>query len=131
MNEYQTNLFDYVPESNPDQRSVKKILPTYSGKELRDKGIEVAKSHANAVHSEWSETAYNFLLNYLDACNCEFLCENVRQASDGFVPIPPSLRSWGAIMTRAIKSNLIKKIDCIPVKSPNSHCANANLYIKV
>jgi len=98
-----------------------------TGEQLRDAGMKQAVDHADQVHERWSDKAYAFLLAYLRS-GMEFMAEDVRAASEGIVPEPPSKRAWGSIIRRAAKAGLIRKIGCCHVKNPGAHMANANRW---
>ena len=97
----------------------------------RDKGIQRAVDHADAVERGWSEMAFDFFVNvFLKHHKGEFQCEDYRASCKGIVPDPPSLRAYGAIVVRAKKMGLIKRIGIGPVKNPKAQMANANVWIK-
>ena len=98
-----------------------------TGEQLRDEGIERSKNHANNVINNWSEHAFNFLLKYIQS-HSQFTTEDVRNASIIFVPRPPDNRAWGAVVLRAVKSGLIKRIDFTTAKNATSHCATIAIW---
>lgn len=102
-----------------------------SGKELKEIGMQKAIDSANAKHTDWSNNAYDFLLNYLDTVSCEFLCEDFRLASVGFVSDPPSKRAFGSIMIRAAKNGLIRKVGYGTVHNPTAHSCFASKWEKI
>jgi len=102
-------------------------VPIDFGRENMLNGIQAALNHANAVHTNWSDQAYQFLKKYIES-NTEFMAEDVRNASVGIVPQPPSLRAWGGVMRRAIMEGLISKAGIKTVKNIKAHRANANSY---
>jgi len=53
-------------------------------------GIKRAEQNANDKHKNWSGLAYLFLLAYINDGHNEFMAEQVRNASRGIVPEPPS-----------------------------------------
>jgi hypothetical protein len=107
------------------------IFDLEQGRQLRDEGIKKAEDHANSVHPNWSEKAYEFLKRYLkNMGGVEFQAEDVRSfAALVNFPLPDNARAWGGVFNRAIKENLIKKVGIGPVKNKKAHCANANIYI--
>ena len=105
-------------------------MPIITGEILRDKGIEKAVDHANETHIQWSEQAFDFLMKYIKT-STEFMAEDVRQASIGIVPHPPSLRAWGGIIVRAAKAGLIKKTGFRNVKNIKAHCTPASIWAKI
>lgn len=96
------------------------------GQELRDLGIKKALDNANKVF-DWAELAYKFLLIYTKS-NKEFMAEEVRAASIGIVPEPPSNRAWGGVFVHASKSKLIKRIGYKQVTNPKAHRTPATLW---
>lgn len=104
-------------------------IPIPSGETLRDKGIEKSIYTANKIYDQWSNQAFDFLLRYIQTVK-EFMTEDMRLASIGTVPAPPSLRAWGGIIMRAAKAGLIKKTGFKTVKNKKAHCANAGVWKK-
>lgn len=103
----------------------KKKSPT--GAELRDKGIKQSIDTANESVENWSKLAYDFLLKYIKT-HKRFMVEEMRIASLGIVPIPPSNRAWGGIVVRAKGNGLIYSAGTRTVKNPKAHHANANYW---
>lgn len=104
-----------------------KQFDLFSSENLRDAGIKLAIDHADEVSEKWSEVAYQFLLKFIKS-NKEFMTEQIRSASTGIVPEPPTTRAWGGIIVRAKKSGLIKRIDFQNVKNPKAHCTPASVW---
>lgn len=104
--------------------------PLATGKELRDRGIERAIIHANEMEEGWSERAFILLKEYIKN-NTEFLAEDFREWSKDRLIQPAHNRAFGGIFFRARKQNLIKRINCIPVKNPKAHRCLATLWRKV
>jgi hypothetical protein len=94
---------------------------------LRDNGISRSVNHADDKLEDWSIRAYSFLEEYCKL-NKVFMGEDVRVASDGIVPEPPSKRAWGAVMLKAAKNNLIINIGFSRTKSEGSHRGVASLW---
>jgi hypothetical protein len=103
-----------------------KPTPT-EGQIARDNGIQKSLDSANSVVKNWSDIAYGFLLGYADS-HKEFMIEEVRNASVGFVPEPPSKRAWGGIAVRAAKNDIIKRRGFRNVKNAKAHCTPATLW---
>lgn len=118
----QGNLFSELPDIVP--AGGKK---NFTGAQLRDKGIEKAVKHAESIHENWKDRAYEFLLTYIKS-HKRFMAEDVRIASARIVPEPPSLRSWGSIIRRAACSGHIKSLGTRKVKNPRAHCANSSFW---
>lgn len=102
-------------------------LDLFSGQQLRDIGISQSMENADKQSNKWTYYAYEFLLNYIKS-NREFMAEDVRIASEGFVEIPPSKRAWGGIFVKAVKSGLIKRKGFMNVKNAKAHCTPATLW---
>lgn len=103
------------------------------GKALKLVGIDRAVTHANKVHPDWADAAYDILKVYVQQTNNPFMCEDVRRfAADKFMlPDPPTHRAWGSIMHKAKKEQLIKHCGYNQVKNPKAHQANASLWEKL
>lgn len=97
------------------------------GTELRDIGIERSLANAEDKNENWANEAYSFLLRY-SKDNKVFMAEEVRVASEGTVPEPPSKRAWGGIFLSARKSGLIKAIGFGSVKNPKAHRTPATIW---
>lgn len=102
----------------------------FTGADLRDIGMKKATDNADSKTPEWSELAYKFLLSYI-SCHKEFMAEDVRKASEGIVPEPPSKRAWGSIFVKAAKNKLIVTNGTRPVNNPKAHRANAALWERI
>jgi hypothetical protein len=94
-------------------------------------GIKKAEDHANAIHDDWSNQAYEFMLIFLRHSKTDFMVEDVRAACKGVVPEAPTSRAWGAIILRAAKAKLVKKVGIRSVKNSNAHRANAAVWTKL
>ena len=108
-------------------------IPEPSSRDLWDQGMKKAIDHANQLNSEWSETAFNFALQYVRTHEF-FMAEDIRSAAYGIVPEPPSFRSYGAIITRLVKYGAIHRSFYDTVLNPKAHMAVAtcwaSLYFK-
>lgn len=103
-----------------------------SGRELRDAGIERARSAADRKTLGWSETAFGYLLEFLASHAEAFRGEEVREfAHAKGCPHPAHARAWGSVLMRAARENKIEKIGTVQVKNPAAHMANANLWKRV
>lgn len=98
-----------------------------SGEDLRDEAIQRALDHADQEAEKWSDHAYEFLLKYMEE-HPTFMTEDVRLASSGIIPEPPSQRAWGGIVRRASQAGLIMSTRTQSVKNPAAHCANAAVW---
>jgi hypothetical protein len=98
---------------------------------LRDAGILMAVEHADQVEPDWSTLAYDALKQYLRISRGTFMTEEVRSYAKAIgVPTPPSLRSWGAIMTRASKEKLIRHVGFGTTNNPKAHKTPASLWVR-
>ena len=105
----------------------------FTGTELRDRGIEKAINHANGELENWSEEAYGFLKNFIEASKQShvntFMTEHARSESKYFnIPDPPSSRAWGGIILRAAREGLIRKVGFREVSNPKAHCTPATVW---
>jgi len=106
------------------------ITGHFTGMELRDAGMERAVTHANDVAPSWSDQAFDFLRDYITGVS-EFMAEDLRQASSGIVPAPPSLRAWGSVISRAAKGGFIRRVGFRSVSNPLAHCTPASVWTPV
>ena len=102
-------------------------LDAKKARNKRESGISQAEHHANTVHNKWSDQAFEFLKGYI-AINPLFMTEDVRYASQGVVPSPPSQRAWGAVIRRAAVAGIIVKAGMKSVKNIKAHMANASVW---
>lgn len=103
------------------------MIKQITGAILMRLGIKKSVDHANVVVKGWSDHAYNFLLFY-SKTHKEFMVEDVREASKGIVPVPPSTRAWGGVVVRASKAGVIKRKSFQNVKNTKAHCTPATLW---
>jgi len=99
----------------------------FSGQELRDQGIQKAVDNADSQIENWSQRAYEFLVEYCKT-NKGFMTEDVRNASLKVLESPPSNRAWGGIMVRARKAGLITPNGFKNVKNKKAHCTPATYW---
>lgn len=103
------------------------MIKQITGAILMRLGIKKAVDHANVEVKGWSDHAYNFLLDY-SKTHKEFMVEDVREASKGIVPVPPSTRAWGGVVVRASKAGVIRRKGFKNVKNTKAHCTPATLW---
>lgn len=109
------------------------ILDFEKARELRDDGIKRAVDHADslapAVAPKWSDTAFDYLLEYARE-NRSFTSEDVRQAAERAerVTIPPDKRAWGGVVQRASRAGIIERAGFVTAKDPKVHCNNIALW---
>lgn len=92
-----------------------------------DKGIERSINNANKKIDGWADIAFGFLENYIKQ-HSEFMTEQMRNASIGTVPEPPSNRSWGGVIRRAAKEGKIFRKGFQNTTNENSHGTPATLW---
>lgn len=100
----------------------------------KERGIRKAVDHANLVHDGWSDQAYSFLVDFINGIpeNRRFMTEQFRKyAYDRGLQRPPSERSFGAIIVRAVKERKIIASGFDKVTNPKAHQANATLWRKL
>lgn len=97
-------------------------------RQITDDAIQAAVDHANVTHIDWSGQAFDFLKGYAEI-NPRFMTEDVRNASSGLVPTPPSARAWGGVVRRAVKAGIIYQSGTDRVKNVRAHGANAAVWI--
>ena len=107
------------------------ILNEMLAKVGMQRGIKKAIDHAEEVEPNWSEQAYEFLTQYVSENRCgNFMAEDVRIASIGIVPEPPSNRAWGGIIRRAANSDLIMNNGYAKTSNPKAHGTPAAVWTK-
>lgn len=107
------------------------LFDTQSGYELATHGMNTATAHADAMHDDWSDRAYDCLLTFIRSKSGTFLAEDVREyAQMSSLPVPPSNRAWGGVMVRARNAGMIRRVGFAQVKNARAHCANAGLWEK-
>lgn len=90
----------------------------------RDAGIQQAADHAEEVHHDWGELAFEALRVFAAgkrASGQVFTSEQVRSSiAAAAVPAPPHLRAWGSVFQRAARERLIEKVGV--THSAAAHC---------
>jgi len=100
-----------------------------SGKDRRDIGMQAAVQNADFDSKDWSEKALGFVRSFPGS---QFQAEDVRQyATRHGLPVPPSARAWGAVITRAARLHIIRRVGYRPVSNANAHCTPAAVWEKV
>lgn len=102
----------------------------FTGADLRDIGMQRAIDHANAVHANWAEDAYAFLIVFVASHQSEFLAEDVIGSSVGIVPNPPDTRAWGSVIVRAKKEGIIRSNGFRAVKNKQAHNRPSTVWVK-
>jgi len=106
------------------------VLNKVLGRFKRDKGINQAVNHADTEIPVWSDQAYDYLKEF-DKDNDNFMTEQVRMASVGTVPEPPSNRAWGGVMLRGKRAGIIFNNGFRATSNPKAHCTPATVWTNV
>ena len=93
----------------------------FTGPQLRDIGIRQSEFNASKEYVNWSDQAYDFAVHFC-RYHKELMMEDIRTASKGKVPDPPSLRAWGSIALKLIKNGVVEKLSTRPVQNPKAEC---------
>lgn len=98
---------------------------------LRDEGMQRAIGHADSVDEGWSDRAYSMLVDFLARSGGRaFFAEEIRiEAEAAGFPAPPDRRAWGAVVNRAVRAGVVRRIGYGPQQSPNSHCAPKSIWV--
>lgn len=104
----------------------------FTGRELKQGGINVAAEHADQVHPGWQDEAFDALKIFLLWNNSPFMCETFRAfaESECDLPPPPNARAYGAVMQRGKREGLIEHAGIRQVSNPRAHMANASQWVK-
>ena len=102
-------------------------MDLFTAQELKEEGIEKAINNADRSVKNWSSMAYSFLKGFART-RFAFMAEEVREASEGIIPKPPSNRAWGSVITKAKKEGIIIHHGYGQVKNPKAHRANASIW---
>jgi hypothetical protein len=89
--------------------------------------IQRGVDHADKVHGNWSDQAYEFLKGYAEI-NPVFMVEDVRNASQGIVPEPPSKKAWGGVIRKAAHNGIVFKAGYRTVKNVKAHHTPASVW---
>lgn len=109
-------------------------LNIFKGQQERDKGINDALTHAEAVCPDWPEKAFVMFKDWLSGWTPGYLftIEEFRMiAQIRGLPDPPNNRAFGGIALRARIAGLIKSNGTVKVKNPKAHCCFASQWQKV
>lgn len=100
-------------------------------RKLRDEGMQRAIDHADRVIDRWQDKAYESLRVYISFNSQPFLSEDVRvYAAHLGIPDPPDKRAWGAVMMRAAKAGLIRKLGWTTASDPKVHKNPVSQWIR-
>lgn len=100
----------------------------FTGESLRNTGIQLSLDHAEIKHEGWQEKAMNLLEKFLIGRR-KFMCEDFRAFCEkNGLPIPPSKRAFGAIILKAVKQGMIKRVGFGNTKNPKAHLTPASIW---
>ena len=98
----------------------------HPGEILRDRGIQQAIDHADAVEPSWSDMAYEATISFIgshmrsgDSFTMEYI--RLQLTESNMISKPPDARAWGGIMRRLAKAGYIMKDGFIPAESAIAH----------
>ncbi len=106
----------------------------------KEQGIKQAIDHANQVHPDWSELAYQKCLLAITHLKIKykfisekpnFSIEDLRDIIMIYFPSfpePPTKRAYGSVTLRLIREKRIEKVGYAPTKSRTAHNAIAAIY---
>lgn len=104
---------------------------TYTGRQLKEKGIQKSLDTAERVNPGWADSCYWFFKYWIRYQKRPFKMETFREWAKDLIDAPPSLRSFGAIVRRAKKEGLIKHVGYTQTENPKAHEANCSLWQRV
>ncbi len=99
----------------------------------RDKGIQRAIDHANAVEPTWGEVAYRHLTQLVmdKPSGATLTSEAIREfARQQGLCNPPDGRAWGAVLLRSARAGVLKKVGWTISEDPTTHCSPVALWAK-
>jgi hypothetical protein len=104
----------------------------FSGPQLALIGQQLAIDTANSKEPGWSDKAYRLLIDYVKCYGSQpFKGEDARHWSmEMGLPAPPSLRAFGAIISKASREGIIKAVGYTQVTNKKAHAANCRLWIR-
>jgi len=103
------------------------MVKRINGELLKQAGIQQSLFTAEKKYNGWRDKAFDFLIGFAEKNNF-FLTEDVRRASAGIIPEPPSLRAWGGVVVRARKAKIVEFAYTATVKNPNAHKCFASVW---
>lgn len=103
----------------------------FEAQKARDKGIQQAVDHANAVTPSWCDRAVEMFLAYCQEHKGKsFMTEDVRWYAENLgLPEPPDKRAWGGVAMIVKKRGLIRGNGYAPQKAVNAHCAPKTVWM--
>lgn len=99
------------------------------GEILKNIGMNQSSSNAESKHPGWMQEALGYVRDYPGK---RFLVESVRRfAERQGLPIPPSKRAWGSVITKAKRLGYVKAIGFRTVSNPKAHRTPATYWEKI
>ena len=103
-------------------------LDLFKSERLREDGITRAIENAERKSDNWMEKAVQFVVRFPKD---RFMTEDVRVWShENGLPIPPSARSWGAVIRAAEKLGVVRRVGYGSVSNPKAHRTPASVWTK-
>lgn len=100
-----------------------------SGPQRKAHGMAQALAHANAASRDWSEQAYAAVAHFA-AQRIDFRAEQVRaDAEQHGLPAAPHNRAWGAVISKAARAGLIRRVRFAPCDNPKAHSCHVSVWI--
>lgn len=112
------------------------ILDAIDAHNAKLAGMQQALDSANNMPPfDWSEQAYSYLKEWLRSLpqGYAFMTEDARKIAEESkaVPVPPSLRAWGGIISKLRNDGFIKSNGVGVVKNATAHQCFATIWIKL
>lgn len=107
------------------------VLPSQEAKARRDEGMALAADAADARFPLWQHRALESLKKYLETKKNAFMTEDFRAWAETFgnLPIPPSGRAYGAVISKASRQGLISHVGYQQTDNPKAHKTPASVWI--
>lgn len=95
-------------------------LPLDLALERKERGMQQAADHANAVELEWTGQALGMLTAFAAEVGRPFLIEEARAWAEAHgCPLPPTSKAWGPVAKTAERKGRIAKCGAAPANSSN------------
>jgi hypothetical protein len=92
-------------------------------------GMQKSIDTANRAVSEWSETAYNYFVDFAKQSTKPFMTEEVvkKFVEDGYVAAPNNC-AWGSVALKASKRRIVEKVGFDYCKLGKGHTKPMTLW---
>lgn len=97
---------------------------------VTNEAIQRGVDHADLVVEGWSDTAFKLLKEFILTVST-FQSEDFRMWVGDRLPHPPDERAFGAIIRRAVKAGLIKRIGFEPTSDKKTHRSPMSVWEKL